>query len=986
MVSAHKVLIKVKLILLLICVLSSGIYAGVTGKIAGQIIDTNTGEPLVGANVLIKSIIRDGKIIDSDLMLGASTDVGGNYFILNIPPGTYVLEALYIGYGTTQKSHVKVSVDYTTRIDFELNQQLEETETVVVISKREMVRKDLTSSIIMVDSEEMERLPVRSIADVIELQAGVVKDAGGALHIRGGRSTEIAYLVDGVQVLDPLSRAAGLTVDNQAVEELQTITGTFNAEYGQALSGVINTITKRGSQEFEVNFTTFLGDFLSFDKDVYSLMDNSEWAKSVSRFYAGEDRFIRYDFADESFENKSWLKNKAYLNSFDPTQSRDFQANISGPISFITNKLTFFVSGRYVYDPGFIYGKRYFMPWGFEQPEQYSDLSFKKANNEIVPLGWNRGLSLQSKLFYNVTPTINTSYSLFLNDNKSKGVGYNSKYVPDGGNNNFTSIQTHIFSLNHTLSPSTFYEMKLSYFKKDYETYLYKDPTDPRYVPNESGQRQTYLFGENRENALFSAPLDFAWLGNSTYRGENLVENYSAQVDLSSQVNKNHFVKIGVSGREHTVSNIGYNLQFTDGFITPYVPGKGTPFYDEYEFKPKEYAAYIQDKIEFDELIINIGLRFDYFDPDGRILADPSDPQIFNPFNPYNKYKNYSPDIPEEDLVQYSISEREQFWYKKPKAKSQISPRFGLSFPITEKGVIHFSYGHFFQNPAMNNLFANSRFWVRGAGTSNLVGNADIGPERTIMYEVGLQQQLFDNFFLHVTGFYRDIRDWVGTGAPINTYGAQGTYYQYENKDHATAKGITLNMVYNQQRMSFTMDYTFMVAKGTSSNPQDAYNDALSNKAPRIQLINLAWDQRHSITSTFGYQYERWYGSLIARLQSGFPYTPSNAFGEAVGSSALVGYRENSEFRPVTYNMDLRVSKKIEWLGLNYQLSFNVFNLLDIRNPRSVYSDTGQPDYSSESRQKEERIVEIASVKELFKNPGNYYPPRFIQIGLGVSL
>ena len=180
-----------------------------------------------------------------------------------------------------------------------------------------------------------------------------------------------------------------------------------------------------------------------------------------------------------------------------------------------------------------------------------------------------------------------------------------------------------------------------------------------RYVPDEAGKRQTYLFGETRENALLTPELDFSWLGNSIYRGKNLVENYSAQVDLNSQVNGNNFVKMGVSGRVHTVSNMGYNLQFTDGFVVPVIPEKNSPYYDEYKFHPKEYAAYLQDKIEFDELIINMGLRFDYFDPDGRILADPTDPQIYNPFNPYHKYKNYAPDKPVNELIEYTIAERE---------------------------------------------------------------------------------------------------------------------------------------------------------------------------------------------------------------------------------------------------------------------------------------------------------------------------------------
>jgi outer membrane receptor for ferrienterochelin and colicin len=266
------------------------------------------------------------------------------------------------------------------------------------------------------------------------------------------------------------------------------------------------------------------------------------------------------------------------------------------------------------------------------------------------------------------------------------------------------------------------------------------------------------------------------------------------------------------------------------------------------------------------------------------------------------------------------------------------------------------------------------------------VGNADLNAERTIMYEVGLQQKLFDKFYFHLIGFYRDIRDWIGISAPINTYSARTTYFKYINKDHAASQGVTLTGTYRSRGLSVNLDYTYMVAKGTTSDPRDEYNDALAQREPRLQLIYLDWDQTHNFIMTLAYAHESWYGSLIGRIQSGFPYTPTEAIGEAVGSNALIGYRENSAKRPTTYNVDLRLSKTFFVWDLRMILSLNVYNLFDLDNVRSVYSDTGRPDYSTESRRREDRITEIASIQELYNNPGNYYQPRFIQLGFGIGL
>jgi len=984
---------------LLLAVLAPALFAGETGKIAGKVTSGENGEALIGANVMIIEKWESGRAmpLTGSSVQGAVTDVNGEYFIINVKPGIYSIRFNYIGYQSVTRSQVRVSVDLTTRMDCALRTTvLESGESIDIIADRVQVQKDLTSSEVSVSADKIDLLPVRSVSELVNLQAGVVKDSGGNLHIRGGRTSEITYMVDGVKIVDPLNHTAGVSIDDQAIEELKTITGTFNAEYGQALSGVVNIVTKGGSDRFHFNLTGYAGDYLSFDDGTYYVMNNPAWANAAARSLSHGGHWLFYDFGainpytPEAQLTKPWLTKKSYLDQYDPFNNSDLQLNISGPVPLTKKKLTYFISGRHQDAPGYAYGARYFMPWGYQAPVGDTLHTFAAPDNQLVPLSWYKGYSTQSKLNFDLSNKIKLSYGLYYNDDKSYGVGYDYKYVPDGGKNYFTQSMTQIFSLKYVMSTRTFLDVKSSVFDKHHKNYLYEDPYDYRYMPSETAYLEQYVYGkrEGDDISVTSRVNDFSYYGNSSDFGKSDVNYKLFKADLTSQVNKRHLIKTGASLTMHDLSNDWYQLQFSDVTYRPIVPAESSPFHVKYGAKPKEIAAYVQDKIEFNELIINIGLRYDRFDPDGRVLADPMDPQIYAPFKFQNIYKNYTPTTPDSELVEYTVAERQPFWYKKAKIKSQISPRFGLSFPITDQGVIHFSYGWFFQNPEFRFLYDNPNFWIDGAGSQPLVGNADLDAERTVMYELGLQQQVFENLYLHVTGFYRDIRDWVGTGTPIDTYKGM-TYYKYVNKDHAAAKGITLSAGYRLNKMALNLDYTYMTAKGTSSDPQDAYNDAIGKRAPRIQMIDLNWDQRQSLNAILNYADRGWSGSVVATMNAGLPYTPSFARGEVSGSGTFIGLRDNSERKPMTYNVDLRIGRDINIGDFRVQVFCNITNLFDTRNAVNVYSDTGQADYTLQGINQKNRAgnpdIEISKVDEYFTRPGNFSAPRFIQFGVRLS-
>ncbi|HIB05750.1 MAG TPA: TonB-dependent receptor, partial [Candidatus Marinimicrobia bacterium] len=207
-------------------------FAGITGKLSGKVTSKETGEPLIGANVMV-----DGT------PLGAATDLDGNYFILQVPPGTYSVRFTMIGYQTLVMNDVRVRLDLTTTIDGALNESVVGLEEVVVQAERPMIQTDVTYSQANISSEEFEMLPVEEFEDVLSLQAGVVV-TGGEIHVRGGRGGEISYMVDGITVTDPYNSGIAVEIENNAIQELQFISGTFNAEYGQAMSAIVNIVTK----------------------------------------------------------------------------------------------------------------------------------------------------------------------------------------------------------------------------------------------------------------------------------------------------------------------------------------------------------------------------------------------------------------------------------------------------------------------------------------------------------------------------------------------------------------------------------------------------------------------------------------------------------------------------------------------------------------------------------------------------------------------
>ncbi|HOP49495.1 MAG TPA: TonB-dependent receptor [Ignavibacteriales bacterium] len=243
-------------IILISVILIGNIFGGVTGKIVGKVVDGVTKEPLPYVRITVMQNFSDlslEEMMNIDVSKAktytAITDKDGKFVILNISPGKYNVKANLIGYKTAVYDEIQIYVDLTTRVDFEMMPTSIQTSEVLVVAKRPAIQKDMTSSISRVSSEEISSLPVTSFTDILSIQAGV-SGSGGNIHIRGGRSGEVAFMIDGMYVQDPLTGSLSADVSKDAIQELTLLSGTFNAEYGNAMSGVVNIVTKDGPEIF----------------------------------------------------------------------------------------------------------------------------------------------------------------------------------------------------------------------------------------------------------------------------------------------------------------------------------------------------------------------------------------------------------------------------------------------------------------------------------------------------------------------------------------------------------------------------------------------------------------------------------------------------------------------------------------------------------------------------------------------------------------
>ncbi|MCF8414572.1 MAG: TonB-dependent receptor [Melioribacteraceae bacterium] len=915
-----KLMVKMCLLILLISFITTNIWAGEKGKISGKIIDSQTGEPLIGANIILLSRWQDGREFRLETIMGGSTDFEGDYFIINIPPGMYSLKASYVGYADKVLTNVQVNVDRTTIVDFELTaEDLVTDEVLVTAYSPQTVEKDLTATKQTYNIDEVQSLAgVADIADILELQADVVDD-----HFRGGRVGESLYLMGGGSIVNPLNNQRAFKPIVTGLEQVEVYTSGFSAEYGNAQSGVVNMVTKEGGDRWETRvefaanppyykswagspYSTSNLDFYNGLTDPVSWLDENPTQPGKPLYDAGYGFGPRYLPPrvtwppDPLTQNDSlhiarlgqvlWLQSVRDVGmEYDNTVDHRLDFTIGGPI---TKKLKMFVAGR------------------------------QNIENPIVPTPDD---DIERQLLTSFSYQLDNSNKLkfrFVYDNVfENGLSSNWErwlfdrtfYVSKLNN---TSLQFGL-SWNYIQSRSTFADIKLNVLKVQ---------TEERIELLEEGEfLEDYSQGTNWVD--YTGPSNHRVGRLVDDRGVENVITYDLSASVTSQVDKGNLLKAGLQ-----FSYYDLNVDQQENVTNP-----GSFRAIQFSAFPYEGAFFVQDKMEFEGFIANIGIRFDFYDFNYNFFSD-----IYSPLrNP-----NYDDSKPYLERGQYYNPNEAQ--KEKTKLFSRIQPRVGLSFPLSETSVFHLNYGTFTQRPSFNQIFYNQ---VTIFNEIEELGNPRLKPENTKAYDIGLVNAFPFGVKLDVSAYYKDVTNLVESAY---YYDEQQTVYQtYINRDYADIKGFHISLEKSEGSVRGYLRYNYESATGKSSNALDAPVTYFEQPAegqdaselPDPEDVFLNYDRSHKAVANIRYltPSEFLFGiddfypfgsinvSLTYKAYTGRPYTY-----DETGQGLKFNKRT-----PVEQDLRMRIEKRIRMANTDLIIYGEGFNLLnkEIYNYSRTFDD-----------------------------------------------
>lgn len=444
--------------LLLLLALGGTAFGSTRGKIAGVIREKYTAQPIPDVNVYLK---------DTDL--GATTDRDGFFVLLNVEPGKYTLVVEHLGYTTLQVENLRVAVNLTTELNLELEQAaIESREAVTITAERPLIRPDVTSRLAVIDGEQINALPVENFIDVVASQAGITTDAQGNLHFRGGRVNEVAYLVDGQRVEDPIDKSVGGLIDNYAIRELQVLSGTFNAEYGSAMSGIVNIVTNDGSDRFSAKF-----QYRS------AMLNDSPYRKTNALVPDANPIYDKQTGARLTYQAPDAIET---LEPALPIEG-SLRGTFSGPLPGAAN---FFVSGEYG-------NENSWLPYGYNFLRSgFGKLSFPIASHKL-------------------------SLSLQYTGQEYQPYDHRFKYLPDTQGHWENESIRYGLQYNHVFSPRSYLVLNASLL--DVRSLYRVDGLDyTQYVFPELDENQEFVYSGNSRSYSDIKSLSYNFKGDWLYQ------------------------------------------------------------------------------------------------------------------------------------------------------------------------------------------------------------------------------------------------------------------------------------------------------------------------------------------------------------------------------------------------------------------------------------------------------------------------------------
>ena len=880
--------------LLLFSLIAAAPSTAQSGKITGRVVDT-AGEPMVGVNVVIAGLLR-----------GSPTDLEGRFFILNVAPGTYSLTASYVGYRSVTQSEVIVNINRTTTVDFELMETATEEDEIVVVAQRPDVEKDQTASLEIVRPEEVEQIAgLTDLSGILGLQAEV-NDG----HFRGGRSNEELYVLAGMGIVNPLNSSRSFTPMLSAVEEVEVITSGFSAEYGNAMSGVINISTREGGSTWRsrAELRTRVPGYKHFGGSVFDpatnpyirLMDNLAWWQAPdpenddrprwqgavgrgfgSRVDPEEGAQLAYDLWRRTHRDIGYH----YDNRWDALV--DF--TIGGPLSQNTR---LFVATQL---------NRVWPMLPTPEPERQNqvmgNLVFKPAPGIKFKLSGLYGILYQQEFSYSSGGFYRWVYDRVIGANKvrdqSHGLG---------------------LAFSHVLSDRTFYEFTLNGMRTRLKEGV--DVIDPERFRDDIYDRSVWerLYWED---GFRTGVMDDDFFSEKSW-------TWSALGSFTSQISNNHEIKAGIQANLYDI-NVENRLNHSSS---------SSAVREFYHARPYEGALYVQDKMEFEGMITNIGLRLDFYDQNVQYYTD-----TFSPFrDPSN------PALINEGNALKSAAPR----------TVRLQPRLGFSFPISERAVFHLNYGNYLKRPGLERLIGRrTTLFNENLGTAEprRLGNPLLKPEETKSYDVGLVLGVARGFTLDVSGYYKDVKNLIQRVVYIDSN--DNLYESIGNRDYAGIRGFSLRLNKRRGVVSGSIRYHFSVATGKNSSPTgrspiiDETDEQTQPPSPRDILLDF--DRRHALVLISGVNLPAAWGPRIAGVhplgrlrihvrqdsRSGRPYTPSELLGDNFA-------KLNTLRTPWEHGTDLKITRRIRARGGHVDVFAEVFNLFNRRvfNYNRVFLDS----------------------------------------------
>jgi outer membrane receptor protein involved in Fe transport len=881
-----------------------------------------TNEPLPGANIVVVGT-----------SLGSATDINGQYTILQIPPRTYTVTISFVGYKKVTINDVNVDIDQTTRVDIALEPMAVEVGETIIIAERKLVKPDVATSLITATDKEIQQIPVVNVAGYVSYQAGMQP----GLQIRGGRSDEALFQVNGITLRDPRNNQPISAVPLSAVQEISVERGGFNAEYGQVRSGMVNVVTKEGNTSgYHGSFTLRYHPptqkhFDSSPLDPNSMLlrpytdDAVCWTGTKNGAWNIYTRNQYPDFIGWNEISRILVEDKDPTNDLTPLGAQRL-------FMWQTRKNLEIEKPDYSVDGGFggpvplvsdlLGNLRFFASYRSERQMLLIPLSRDENYNWDLNLRFNSDISSNTKLHLQFLS--GKEYTLANNDVQGSFIRNPEDVLSSVSGSRPSAIwgiyqsladisyKSYSAKVTHLFSQNTILEVSLDNIQRQYNivppperNYSKINEIIQGYFVDESpfGYSPiltTDITGSMDFGGHTALPRDYSKIGATTFKA-----------NLESQINFHNLMKTGI---EFVYNDLDLNF----GQIKRLTGGTQYANRVQMQVFPIRAAAYLQDKLEFEGFIANLGVRLDY---------SSSNTEWWN-VDVYNK-DFFAP-------TQNSPS-TEDFAKSKTIPRYQISPRLGISHPITENSKLFFNYGHFMQLPSYQELFRIDR----SSDTRNMVtyGNPNLVLSKTISYELGYDHSLFDdNLLIQVAAFYHDITDEQSTTQYTATAGF--SYNESENNNYRDIRGFELTLRKSKGRYwTAFANYTYEVTTSGFFGKPQIYQDLSKQKEYNDNTVNLYQDR----------PIPRPYARVNLTL-----FTPSDIGSSFFSRKILADWTLNmlidwrvgqwETFNPnniqgITYNVQrtdyfnsqLRLSKNFVFKGFDVTLFIDVYNALNTR-------------------------------------------------------